>query len=291
MKKRLMSMIVTSIIASSIFLYGCSGKPEVSTNNVGKDNAKSSIILATTTSTQDSGLLEYLLPNFEKKEGIEVKVVAVGTGKALQMGKDGEADVLLVHAKSDEEKFVSEGHGTVRYDVMYNDFILLGPESDPAKIGKNAGQDMGKALKLIADGGQTFLSRGDDSGTHKKEKSIWKEKNIDPSKEKWYMETGQGMGETLKVADEKQGYTISDRSTYIKMKTNIGLQIICEDDKSLLNQYGVIPVNPNKNHTINSKGAEKFVDWIISDETQELIKAFKIEGHDDQVFYPNARSK
>lgn len=291
MKKRLMSMIATSIIVGSVFLYGCSGKPEVNANNVAKDNVKGSIILATTTSTQDSGLLEYLLPNFEKKEGIEVKVVAVGTGKALQMGKDGEADVLLVHAKVDEEKFVSEGHGTVRYDVMYNDFILLGPESDPVKIGKNAGQDMGKALKLIADSGQTFLSRGDDSGTHKKEKSIWKEKSIDPSKEKWYMETGQGMGETLKVADEKQGYTISDRSTYIKMKPNVDLQIICEGDKSLLNQYGIIPVNPNKNHTINSEGAEKFVNWIISDETQELIKSFKIQGHEEQVFYSNAAPK
>ncbi len=291
MKEKLINIIVTLVVLSSVFLYGCSGKSEVNPNNAEKDNVKGSIILATTTSTQDSGLLEYLLPNFEKKEGIEVKVVAVGTGKALQMGKDGEADVLLVHAKVDEEKFVSEGHGTVRYDVMYNDFILLGPESDPVKIGKNAGQDMGKALKLIADSGQTFLSRGDDSGTHKKEKSIWKEKSIDPSKEKWYMETGQGMGETLKVADEKQGYTISDRSTYIKMQDNVDLQIICEGDESLLNQYGIIPVNPNKNHTINSEGAKKFVNWIISDETQELIKSFKILGHEDQVFYPNARSK
>lgn len=291
MKEKLINIIVTLVVLSSVFLYGCSGKSEVNPNNAEKDNVKGSIILATTTSTQDSGLLEYLLPNFEKKEGIEVKVVAVGTGKALQMGKDGEADVLLVHAKVDEEKFVSEGHGTVRYDVMYNDFILLGPESDPVKIGKNAGQDMGKALKLIADSGQTFLSRGDDSGTHKKEKSIWKEKSIDPSKEKWYMETGQGMGETLKVADEKQGYTISDRSTYIKMQDNVDLQIICEGDESLLNQYGIIPVNHNKNHTINSEGAKKFVNWIISDETQELIKSFKILGHEDQVFYPNARSK
>lgn len=291
MKEKLINIIVTLVVLSSVFLYGCSGKSEVNPNNAEKDNVKGSIILATTTSTQDSGLLEYLLPNFEKKEGIEVKVVAVGTGKALQMGKDGEADVLLVHAKVDEEKFVSEGQGTVRYDVMYNDFILLGPESDPVKIGKNAGQDMGKALKLIADSGQTFLSRGDDSGTHKKEKSIWKEKSIDPSKEKWYMETGQGMGETLKVADEKQGYTISDRSTYIKMQDNVDLQIICEGDESLLNQYGIIPVNPNKNHTINSEGAKKFVNWIISDETQELIKSFKILGHEDQVFYPNARSK
>lgn len=291
MKKKLISIVLTSMVTGAIFLSGCSGKTELSSSTANKETAKDSIILSTTTSTQDSGLLDYILPDFEKKEGIKVKVVAVGTGKALQMGKDGEADVLLVHAKSDEEKFVSEGYGTVRHDVMYNDFILLGPKNDPAGIVKSAEKDMGKALKLIADNGQVFVSRGDDSGTDKKEKSIWKEKQIDPSKEKWYVQTGQGMGETLKVADEKKGYTIADRSTYIKMRDKLGLQIVCEGDSSLLNQYGVIPVNPKANDKINAAGAEKFVNWIISDETQDLIKSYKIEGHDDQVFYPNAKSK
>lgn len=296
MKKGLIKTILTSVIAGSLLLSGCSGntKGNNSNNNTAANEptkAQESIILSTTTSTQDSGLLDYILPKFEEKEGIEVKVVAVGTGKALQMGKDGEADVLLVHAKPDEEKFVEEGHGTVRHDVMYNDFILLGPESDPAGIAKNAGKDMGQALKLISESGQTFVSRGDDSGTDKKEKSIWKEKNIDLSKEAWYMQTGQGMGDTLKVADEKQGYTIADRSTYIKMQKDLGLKIVCEGDESLLNQYGVIPVNPEKNDKINAEGAEKFVNWIISDEIQELIESYKIEGFEDQVFFPNAKAK
>ena len=285
MRKRLISTILATVFATTL-LVGCSGAV-----NVKKEDdvveAKGSIILSTTTSTQDSGLLDYILPDFQEKEGIEVKVVAVGTGKALQMGKDGEADVLLVHAKKDEEQFVADGHGTVRYDVMYNDFILLGPSDDPAGILENAKGDMGEALKLISENGQSFISRGDDSGTDKKEKSIWKNENIEASGQEWYLESGQGMGETLKIADEKQGYTIADRSTYIKMRNDLGLKIVCEGDKSLLNQYGVIPVNPEINDKINSEGAEKFVDWILSDETQDLIKSYKIEGHDDQVFYPN----
>lgn len=285
MRKRLISTILATVFAATL-LVGCSGTG----NGKEEDNvvkANGSIILATTTSTQDSGLLDYILPDFQEKEGIEVKVVAVGTGKALQMGKDGEADVLLVHAKKDEEQFVVDGHGTVRYDVMYNDFILLGPSDDPAGILENAKGDMGEALKLISENGQSFISRGDDSGTDKKEKSIWKNKDIDTSGKEWYVESGQGMGETLKIADEKQGYTIADRSTYIKMQNDLGLKIVCEGDESLLNQYGVIPVNPEINDKINSEGAEKFVDWILSDETQDLIKSYKIEGHNDQVFYPN----
>lgn len=291
MRKKIISMILATVVASTL-LIGCSKNDSVKDNGTENNNiveeAKGSIILSTTTSTQDSGLLEYILPDFEEKEGLEVKVVAVGTGKALQMGKDGEADVLLVHAKSDEEQFVKDEYGTVRYDVMYNDFILLGPSNDPAGILENAKGDMGKALKLISESGQVFVSRGDDSGTDKKEKSIWKSKEIDQTGQEWYIESGQGMGDTLKIADEKQGYTIADRSTYIKMQNDLGLKIVCEGDESLLNQYGVIPVNPEISDKINKDGAEKFVDWIISEETQELIKSYKIEGHDDQVFYPNA---
>lgn len=298
MRKKVISKVLASIIVGSFLLTGCGSS---ASNNASSQDSKEatqseenskanngSIILATTTSTQDSGLLDYILPDFTKKEGIEVKVVAVGTGQALEMGKNGEADILLVHAKSDEEKFVKDGYGLERHDVMYNDFILLGPESDPAGIKKSAGNDMGKALKLISDGGQTFVSRGDDSGTHKKELSIWKSKNIDPTGQQWYMETGQGMGDTLKVAEEKQGYTISDRSTYIKMQKDLSLKIVCEGDESLLNQYGVIPVNPKINDKINAEGAKKFENWILSKETQELIKSYKIEGFSDQVFFPNA---
>jgi tungstate transport system substrate-binding protein len=293
MRKRLISTILATLFSAVLFV-GCTGAEETKENTAVEETtdeektSQDSLILSTTTSTQDSGLLDYILPDFQEKEGVEVKVVAVGTGKALQMGKDGESDVLLVHAKADEEQFVADGHGTVRYDVMYNDFILLGPSNDPAGIADAAKGDMGKALQMISENGQTFVSRGDDSGTHKKELSIWKDKNIDPTGQSWYLESGQGMGDTLKIVEEKQGYTIADRSTYIKMKNDLDLKIICEGDESLLNQYSVIPVNPEKNDSINAEGAEKFVDWITSDETQELIGTYKIEGHNDQVFYPNA---
>ena len=244
---------------------------------------KGSIILSTTTSTQDSGLLDFLLPTFTKEIGIEVKTIAVGTGKALQMGKDGEADVLLVHAKADELKFVEEGHGTERHDVMYNDFILVGPKSGQIESGK----DISKALSDINENKITFVSRGDDSGTHKKELSIWKVANIEPAGD-WYLEAGAGMGDVLKIASEKQGYTITDRATYLSMKNDLDLEIIIEGDTNLLNQYGVIPVDPSKNANINGEGAIEFMNWILSERGQALIKEFGVEEYGEPLFIPNA---
>lgn len=249
---------------------------------------KGSIILSTTTSTQDSGLLDYLLPIFTADTGIEVKTVAVGTGKALQMGRDGEADVLLVHAKADELTFVEEGHGTERYDVMYNDFILVGPKFDSLKSSMQVepGTDIAKALSSISENKMTFVSRGDESGTHKKELSIWKAASIEPAGE-WYLSAGAGMGEVLKIANEKQGYTITDRATYLAQKDNFDLDIIIEGDDNLFNQYGVIPVNPDKNASINNDGAIEFMNWMISAEGQALIKEFGVEEYGQPLFIPN----
>ncbi len=209
-----------------------------------------------------------------------MKVVAVGTGKALQMGRDGEVDVLLVHAKDSEEKFVAEGHGIKRYDVMYNDFVLIGPKDDPAQIEKNAKNDILKAFN--------FVSRGDDSGTHKKEKNFWQEIDIKPEGD-WYISAGKGMGDVIQMADELLAYTMSDRATYLSMKDKIDLEILVEGDPRLFNQYGVIPVNPDKNENINSEGANAFAEWILSDKTQKLIGEFGKEKFGQALFIPNAK--
>lgn len=244
--------------------------------------AEKSIILATTTSTQDSGLLDFLLPIFTEETGIEVKTIAVGTGNALQMGRDGEADVLLVHAKADELKLVEEGHGTVRHDVMYNDFVLVGPADGEITYGN----DIDAALAEINEKGLQFVSRGDDSGTHKKELGLWKALSIEPAGE-WYIEAGAGMGDVLKIADEKQGYTLTDRATYLALKDTLQLEVVVEGDEGLFNQYGVIPVNPNKGDMINEAGALKFMDWLISEEGQELISQFGVEKYGEPLFIPN----
>jgi tungstate transport system substrate-binding protein len=248
---------------------------------------KEPIILSTTTSTQDSGLLDFLLPIFTEDTGIEVKTVAVGTGKALQMGRDGEADILLVHAKSDELTFVDEGHGTERHDVMYNDYILVGPADDTLGLKAQFPNDIVGGLKAISENGAIFVSRGDDSGTHKKELSIWKVAEIEP-KGDWYLSAGAGMGEVLRIASEKQGYTISDRATYLSQKDNLDLEIIIEGDNNLFNQYGIIPVNPDKNDNINHEGAMEFMNWMISEKGQALIKEFGVEEFGQSLFTPNA---
>lgn len=245
-----------------------------------------SIILSTTTSTQDSGLLDFLLPIFTEDTGIEVKTVAVGTGKALQMGRDGEADILLVHAKPDELIFVEEGHGTERHDVMYNDYILVGPGEDPLGLKESNPNNILEGLKAISAEGAVFVSRGDDSGTHKKELAIWKEAGIEPAGE-WYLSAGAGMGDVLKIASEKQGYTISDRATYLAQKDNLDLDIIIEGDENLFNQYGIIPVNPNKNENINNPGAMEFMNWMTSEKGQSLIKEFGVEEYGQPLFIPN----
>ena len=248
---------------------------------------KGSVILSTTTSTQDSGLLDYLLPIFTEDTGIEVKTVAVGTGKALQMGRDGEADVLLVHAKEDELKFVEEGHGTQRHDVMYNDFVLVGPKDDPLKLKEQFPDDILESLKAIESNNTTFVSRGDDSGTHKKELNIWKAASIEPDGQ-WYLSAGSGMADVLKIADEKQAYTITDRATYLSMKTNMDLDIVVEGDENLFNQYGVIPVNPEKGESINHEGALAFMHWFLSEKGQNLIKEFGVEEYGQPLFIPGS---
>lgn len=246
------------------------------------------IILATTTSTENSGLLDYILPKFKEETGIEAKVVAVGTGKALQMGRDGEADVLLVHAKSSEEKFVEEGHGTERFDVMYNDFVIIGSKDDPAELSTKAKGDVIEAFKILSQGQGKFVSRGDDSGTHKKEKKFWEEAGVEPAGD-WYVSAGKGMGDVIQMADEMQAYTMSDRATYLSMKDKIGLEVVVEGDAKLFNQYGVIPVNPNKNDKINSEGAESFVKWLLSEKTQQLISEFGKAKFGQPLFTANAK--
>jgi tungstate transport system substrate-binding protein len=245
------------------------------------------LILATTTSTQDSGLLEYLLPDFEKEFNTKIDVIAVGTGQALQLGKDGNADVLLVHARSQEDAYMKAGDGTRREDVMYNDFVIVGPASDPAKIkGITTAVD---AFKKIADAQATFISRGDKSGTNTKELAIWKSAGITPQG-KWYVSAGQGMGEVLTMSDEQEAYTLSDRATYLaRTKKGLALQILVEKDKDLLNPYGVIAVNPNKGPQINVDLAAKFVDWIISVPVQQKISEFGKADFGVSLFVPSSK--
>ena len=247
---------------------------------------KKEIILSTTTSTQDSGLLDYLLPEFTKDTGYEIKVIAVGTGQAIKMGEDGEADVLLVHAKTSEEEFIKAGHGLQRFDVMYNDFVLIGPNDD-TKVKDNSQGDILTALKYINDNKVKFISRGDDSGTHKAELKLWKGLDIEPAGD-WYVSAGKGMGAVIQMADEMKAYTISDRATYLSMKDKIESTVIVEQDPKLYNQYGVIAVNPDKNDKINKEGAQAFVDWILSEKVQNLIGQFGVDKYGQPLFIPNA---
>jgi len=251
--------------------------------------AEKNIILATTTSTQDTGLLDVLIPDFQKKTGYFVKTIAVGSGQAMAMGEKGEADVLLVHSPEAEEKFVAGGYGVYRRLVMHNDFIVVGPASDPAKIkGTKTTQEV---FKKIAASNSLFLSRGDNSGTHAKEKAIWRAANMKYAGEKWYQETGLGMGQTLNVASEKKGYTLTDRGTYLSQKKNLGLDILAEGDAILLNIYHIIQVNPAKWPKVNTEGARAFADYMVSKETQAIIKTFGIEKFGSPLFFPDAGKK
>jgi ABC-type tungstate transport system, permease component len=291
MKKHLIKALSLSlvVILALTIMAGCKNKGGVSQSGSNTNQpANKTIILATTTSTQDSGLLDYLLPKFKTDTGIEVKVVAVGTGQALKLGENGDADVLLVHAKSDEEKFVQAGHGLERFDVMYNDFILIGPKNDPAKIKENAGSDISKAMDYINKNKVSFISRGDDSGTDKFEKNLWKGLNITPSGS-WYVSAGKGMGPVIQMANEKLAYTISDRATYLSMKDKTDLSIIVEGDDKLKNQYGVIAVNPNKNSKINKDGAQAFIKWILSPDIQKFISQYGKDKYNQSLFIPNAK--
>ena len=247
------------------------------------------IIMATTTSTQDSGLLDVLLPIFEKETGYFVKTIAVGSGQAMAMGQTGEADVLLVHSPAAEKKFVSEGYGIHRRFVMHNDFIIVGPAEDPAKIRRL--KSAGEAFKKIASARVLFISRGDNSGTHAKEKAIWTAGGINPVKEKWYQQTGLGMGGTLNVASEKRAYTLSDRGTYLALKRHLQLDILTEGDAILLNIYHVIEVNPAKWPKVNAVGARAFADFMVSREVQGMIKTFGVDKFGSPLFFPDAGKK
>ncbi|WP_346913909.1 substrate-binding domain-containing protein [uncultured Roseibium sp.] len=244
------------------------------------------IIVQSTTSTQNSGLLDYILPMFKDKSGIEVRVVAVGTGQALKNAANGDGDVLLVHAKPAEEKFVADGMGVKRFDVMYNDFVIVGPKSDPAGI--KGMTDATAALKKIADSNAPFASRGDDSGTHKKERALWKQAGIDPTAASgtWYRETGSGMGATLNAAAGMGAYTMSDRATWLAFKNKEALEILAQGDDRLFNQYGVILVNPEKHSNVKAEAGQEFIDWLIGAEGQKAIASFKVGG--EQLFFPNA---
>ena len=245
------------------------------------------ITVASTTSTEQSGLFKYLLPIFEKKAGIQVRVVAVGTGQALDIGRRGDADVVFVHAKPLEEKFMAEGQGVKRYDVMYNDFVLVGPKSDPAKV--SGTKDIVAALRKIRAAQAPFVSRGDRSGTHFAELQLWKDAGIDIAKDKgpWYRDTGQGMGPALNTAAAMNAYILSDRGTWLSFKNRRDLGIVVEGDKRLFNQYGIMLVNPEKHPDVKKEWGQQFVDWIISPEGQQAIAGYKING--EQLFFPDAK--
>jgi tungstate transport system substrate-binding protein len=247
-----------------------------------------SIVVASTTSTQDSGLFGYLLPIFKAKTGIEVKVIAQGTGQALDTARRGDADVVFVHAKPQEEKLLAEGFGVKRFDVMYNDFVLIGPMDDPAGL---KGKDIETALKTIQAKGTPFVSRGDRSGTHAAELALWKQAgiNIAAAKGPWYREIGQGMGAALNAASGMNGYVLSDRGTWISFKNRDDLQTVVEGDKRLFNQYGVMLVNPEKYPSVKRELGQAFVDWLISPEGQAAIAGYKIDG--EQLFFPDAEKK
>lgn len=295
MKKNILATIV-AISMAMVLLVGCGTSASSSVSqSVAPSAAASSflpqaeagktILLSTTTSTQDSGLLDYILPDFTEKTGWEVDTIAVGTGAALQMGRDGDADVLLVHAKADEVTFVEEGYGVERFDVMYNDFVVVGPK-DGAIAYNN---DVAKTFEEIAAQNLVFVSRGDDSGTHKKELAIWKKLDMDPETLKEYVSAGQGMGATLGMAAEKSGYCLTDRATWLTFADKGDLEIISEKSEELLNYYGVIAVAPQDGAAINTEGGQAFVDWIISPETQALIATYGVEEFGEPLFTPNAK--
>ena len=299
MKKLWVSKFVGLLVLVSMLLAACSPaampvptavptEPPATTIPTATLPPAGEMILATTTSTADSGLLDYLLPDFEKLANVKVKVVAVGSGQALQMGVDGDADVLLVHSPAAEKDFMDKKNGVRREDVMFNDFVIVGPASDPAKI--QGLKTAVEAFTAIAAAKAAFVSRGDNSGTYTKETGIWKNAKIEP-KGDWYIKAGQGMGAVLTMADEKNAYTLSDRATYLT-QTQKGLksQILVEGDKGLLNPYGVIAVDPSKSPKIQKALANQFIDWLISVPTQEKIAAFKRADFGISIFTPSSKA-
>jgi tungstate transport system substrate-binding protein len=273
--------IVFYLVFTALMLAGVTATPVAA--------ASKNLILATTTSTQDSGLLDVLVPLFEKENGYFVKTIAVGSGQAMTMGEKGEADVLLVHSPDAEKKFMDKGAGSSRRLAMHNDFIIVGPASDPAKI--RGAKTSAEAFKKIAQSGSLFLSRGDNSGTHAKEKGLWKGAAVVPDGQKWYQQTGLGMGQTLNVAAEKKGYTLADRGTYLAMKKSLGMEILLEGDAKLLNVYHVIEVNPARWPKVNAPAARAFADFMVSKKVQETIGRFGVDKFGAPLFFPDAGKK
>lgn len=278
----MVSLLVASVIGCNKNAANPVPQPQKQ-QNLGEQPqfANKELILATTTSTNDTGLLDVLIPKFEELTGLRVKVISVGTGQAMELGRNGDVDVVLVHSRSAEDQFVAEGYGVNRRDVMYNDFVVLGPESDPAGV---RGKTMEEAFQIFASGAVPFVSRGDNSGTYNKEVSVWKSINIEPVG-KWYSSIGKGMGDTINTANEMLAYTLADRGTFIKMEKNTDLQIVIEGDKKLLNPYGIISVNPEIHSHVNFEGAEAFAEFITSDEGKSMINGFLLEGK--QLFFAN----
>ena len=281
MKKKVLGSLVI-IAAMLLSLTGCSDKPQTPVQK------NPDVILATTTSTQDSGLLDVIIPAFEKKSGYKIKTVAVGTGQALALGEKGEADVLLVHAPEAEKKVVAQGAAVERKLVMHNDFILLGAENDPAKL---KGRKITEALQAVAATKSVFISRGDDSGTHKMELALWKKADVKAKGESWYLEAGAGMGQTLKIADEKLGYSLSDRATYLAQQKNLKLKILVEGDSGLLNIYHVMQVNKDKFAKVNASGAKAFSDFLLSPEGQKIIAEFGKDKYGQALFFADGDKK
>jgi len=275
--KQFLSRVTTVVTTLAILVWGTAALA-----------ASKTVILATTTSTQDSGLLDVLVPLFEKESGYQVKTISVGSGQAMKMGEKGEADVLLVHSPDAEKKFMADGFGTTRRLVMHNDFIILGPAADPAKI---KGASAADALKRIAQSGAIFASRGDNSGTHAKEKGLWKAAAINPAGQKWYQQTGLGMGQTLNVAAEKKGYVLTDRATYLSLKKGLGLEILVEGDGKLLNIYHVIELNTTKWPKVNAQGGKSFADFMVAKKSQEIIGRFGVDRFGAPLFFPDAGKK
>lgn len=257
----------------------------VATDGHAADAASRNVILSTTTSTQDSGLLDVLVPLFEKQSGYSVKTISVGTGQSLELAAKGDADVALVHAPSLERKYLADGKLHNRRLVMYNDFVIIGPKDDPAKIAKL--NSAGAALKAIERASAPFISRGDNSGTHNLEKSLWKAAGIQPQGS-WYIESGQGMGATLGIAQERTAYTVTDRGTYLALQRRVTLPILVEGDRTLLNIYSVLEVNPGNGPRVNAVGGKAFADFMVSDQAQKLIKSFGVEKFGQPLFVPVA---
>lgn len=284
--KNLFRFLVTSLTILMV-ISGCSAPKEEEQNNPTVED-KGVLFMSTTTSTADTGLLDYLAPIFKEDTGYTLEWSAVGTGEAIKMGERGDVSVILVHAKASEEEFVASGYGVERFEVMYNDFIVVGPkDSIPYS------NDIESTFKAVVENELTWINRGDNSGTDKKEKQIWKAVSIDPTVNPNYMESGQGMGATLTMADEQMALCLTDRGTYLKVKNDatlgIDLEIICENDSNLLNQYGVIAVNPEKYPDTNIDGANAFIEWICSDKIQALIGEYGVDKYGQPLFFPNAK--